>query len=123
MANPQRPDPGQNGTGTSRRQSGSTWIYGGIAAIIILLLILFFGGFLGNGTALQDDVATPAVTEPSAQDDAEVITSDPPTTAPPATIPDSQTDMPAPAPAAPATPEEDTIEIQGDAEVEVLDES
>lgn len=120
MANPQRPDPGQNGTGTSRRQSSSTWIYGGIAAIIILLLILFFGGFLGNGTALQDDVATPAVTEPSAQDDAEVITSDPPTTAPPATIPDSQTDMPA---LAPATREEDTIEIQGDAEVEVLDES
>ncbi len=47
------------------------------------------------------DVGAFTGTEPSAQDDAGVITSDPPTTAPPATIPDSQTDTPATEPATP----------------------
>ncbi|WP_322891103.1 MULTISPECIES: hypothetical protein [unclassified Yoonia] len=125
MANPRRPDPGTHRTDATGTQSGNTWIYGAIAAIVIvLLLVLFLGGYLGDNTARQDDVATPAVTE---QGDAEVITSDP------AIAPAPTSDAAAPPAAgtgalddpAPASIEEDgnVIDIEGDAEVEVLDES
>lgn len=124
MANPRRPDPGTHNTDTTGPQSGKTWIYGAIAAVVILLLVLFFGGFLGDDTAMQDDVATPTPTE---QDEIEVITSDPSTAPAPtddaAAPPAAGTDVlddPAPA----GTEEDaDVIDIEGDAEVEVLDES
>lgn len=130
MANPRRPDPGTHTTDATGTQSGKTWIYGAIAAVVILLLVLVFGGFLGDDTAMQDDVAAPPATE---QDDAEVITSDPATTpastddaaAPPAAVPETQADVPEEA--APddtdGTEDDGVIDIQGDADVEVLDES
>lgn len=102
MADPQRP---HHPASTTPHKS-NTGLYVGITAVVVLLLALFFGGFFADDPVADQDVTTPATTQ---GEDVNVITTDPAT--------DTGT-----APADPATGD-DTITIEGDAEVEVLDES
>jgi hypothetical protein len=125
MANPQRPAPGANRTtntttSTASTKRSSTGLYIGIIAVIILLLVLFFGGFFTADPVAEEEIVTPLATEEEELD----IVPEPVTpevgTDPVETIPETDADL---APVDPAVEEEDVIDIEGDADVEVLDES
>lgn len=135
MANPNRPDQRDS---VPKRSSGKSnkGLFIGIAVVVVLLILLFFGGFFTDDTIIEEDAAfestTPEVgttgNEDQSGEEVEIITSDPdgaaPETQPDATAPATETDT-----AAPADPDADTqgvdevIEIEGDAEVEINDES
>lgn len=101
-------------------KSSNRGLYIGIAVVVVLLILLFFGGFFTDDSIIEEDAAvqTTAPEADTAGDDigteTEVITSDPDTAA---------SDTETAPPGADAQDGEEVIDIEGDAEVEVIDEN
>ena len=90
-------------------------LYIGIAVVVVLLILLFFGGFFTDDGIIEEDAAV-QTTAPEADGagndtrtgaETEVITSDTDTASPDADAQDGEA----------------VIDIEGDAEVEVIDEN
>jgi hypothetical protein len=101
MATPPRRDPNHRPTETSTNSANSRGLYLGIGAVILLLVLLFFGGFFTTDTTTSAPATQPANQE------TDVITSDPAGASDPATGADDTT----------------IIDVESDAEAEVIDES
>ncbi len=104
---------------TKRAEGGVHWaVYFGIGIIVLLLLVFLFGGFNNDTVITSDDPAVvetqPAATEPAVSP---VTTDVDPVEA------DVQDDPVLDDPAPESTDDDSVIEIEGDAEVEVLDET
>lgn len=138
MAQPPRNNPRDPSSGAQPKQGRSWGVYLAIIAIVLLVLYLLFGNVFSPDPVPDEDPAVETTTPDAGPDpvapDADTVAPDTDPVAPdPDPVGGSET-----APADPATggdptepddaaeeeeEEEDVIDIEGDAEVEVLDES
>ena len=153
MATPPRNDQRDRQAGASGNSGKRWTVYIVIAIVVLLIIYLLFGGLFSNEPVVEETPAVESTAtdtglgasgdEAATDEDVEVITSEPDTAADPetaapdvgtgdteATPPDDQSnaaepgaDTDASAPGDAQGDDEEVIEIEGDAEVEILDES
>ncbi len=121
MATPPRNNQRDPHNASSQSKATSWVLYLAIALVILLVILWLFGDVFTDDTVLEDEPTvqtTEPETSPAATD---------PVTPPPPTTPEAETETVTPAdPAADAAEEEEAdevIEIEGDADVEILDDS
>lgn len=122
MAQPPRNNPNDPAPGTQPQKGRSWGIYLAIIAVVLLVLYLLFGNVFSPdpvpedepavGTSVPDSGSDPVATDPDPAGGTEPTPADP-TTDGDTTAPDD----------AAGDSDVDNIDIEGDADVEVLDES
>lgn len=121
MATPPRNTQRDHQKASSQSNAKRWGLYLAIALVVLLVLLWLFGDVFTDDSAMQEEPAvqtTAPETSPDTTDQA---------SPPPATVPEPETDTTTPADPDPATDgaeeQDEVIEIEGEADVEIIDES